>query len=104
MTFELRKIPEESFVYVGNKGLSAYVLAGITKFGSGSDEIVIAGKGNHLNKVVETALALEMCEASIGCRLQKEFHAEYIHEKSRSGGAIKVPALYIQISKGGSLG
>ncbi len=46
---------EENTVYIGNKPTMNYVLAVVTQFNSGSDEVVIKARGRSISKAVDVA-------------------------------------------------
>jgi DNA-binding protein len=45
----------ENVIYVGNKPPMSYVLAVVTQFNSGSDEVVIKARGRAISRAVDTA-------------------------------------------------
>ncbi|MCK5291737.1 MAG: DNA-binding protein Alba [Thermoplasmata archaeon] len=46
---------EENTVYIGKKPTMNYVLAVVTQFNSGSDEVVIKARGRSISKAVDVA-------------------------------------------------
>lgn len=46
---------EENTVYIGKKPTMNYVLAVVTQFNSGSDEVVIKARGKSISKAVDVA-------------------------------------------------
>ncbi len=46
---------DENVVYVGKKPPMSYVLAVITEFSGGSDEVVIKARGRAISRAVDTA-------------------------------------------------
>lgn len=46
---------EENVIYVGNKPPMSYVLAVVTQFNGGSDEVVIKARGRAISRAVDTA-------------------------------------------------
>jgi len=46
---------DESVIYVGNKPAMNYVLAVVTQFNSGSDEVTIKARGRAISTAVDTA-------------------------------------------------
>ena len=48
-------MPEDNVIYIGNKAVMSYVLAAVTQFNSGSDEIVIKARGRAISRAVDTA-------------------------------------------------
>jgi DNA-binding protein len=46
---------DENVIYVGRKPPMSYVLAVVTQFNSGSDEVVIKARGKSISTAVDTA-------------------------------------------------
>ncbi len=46
---------EENTVFVGKKPTMNYVLAAVTQFNSGSDEVIIKARGKSISKAVDVA-------------------------------------------------
>ena len=46
---------DENTIYVGNKPPMSYVLAVVTQFNSGSNEVVIKARGRAISRAVDTA-------------------------------------------------
>ena len=46
---------EENVIYVGNKPPMSYVLAVVTQFNGGSEEVVIKARGRAISRAVDTA-------------------------------------------------
>jgi len=46
---------DENTIYVGSKPPMSYVLAVVTQFSSGSDEVVIKARGRAISRAVDTA-------------------------------------------------
>ena len=47
--------PNENTIYVVNKPPMSYVLAVVTQFNGGSDEVVIKARGRAISRAVDTA-------------------------------------------------
>ena len=47
--------PEENIIYVGNKPPMSYVLAVVTQFNGGSDEVIIKARGRAISRAVDAA-------------------------------------------------
>ncbi len=47
--------PDENIIYVGNKPPMSYVLAVVTQFNSGSDEVIIKARGRAISRAVDAA-------------------------------------------------
>ena len=46
---------DENVIYVGHKPPMSYVLAVVTQFNSGSDEVIIKARGRSISTAVDTA-------------------------------------------------
>jgi len=46
---------DENVIYVGNKPPMSYVLAIVTQFNSGSDEVIIKARGRAISRAVDAA-------------------------------------------------
>lgn len=46
---------DENTIYVGNKPPMSYVLAVVTQFNAGSDDVVIKARGRAISRAVDTA-------------------------------------------------
>lgn len=46
---------EENTIYVGSKPPMSYVLAVVTQFNGGSDEVIIKARGRAISRAVDTA-------------------------------------------------
>jgi DNA-binding protein len=46
---------EDNIIYVGGKAVMNYVLAVITQFNNGSDEVIIKARGRAISKAVDSA-------------------------------------------------
>ena len=53
-TTEEKRI-DENVIYVGRKPPMSYVLAVVTQFNSGSDEVIIKARGRSISTAVDTA-------------------------------------------------
>lgn len=46
---------DDNVVYVGNKPVMNYVLAAVTQFNDGADEVTIKARGRAISRAVDTA-------------------------------------------------
>lgn len=46
---------EDNVIYIGNKPVMSYVLAVVTQFNNGFDEVVIKARGRSISRAVDTA-------------------------------------------------
>ncbi len=49
------KESEENVIFVGNKPPMSYVLAIVTQFNSGSDEVIVKARGRAISRAVDAA-------------------------------------------------
>lgn len=49
------KRSEDNVIYVGNKPIMNYVLAAVTQFNDGANEIAIKARGRAISRAVDTA-------------------------------------------------
>ena len=52
---EEKETSDENTIYVGNKPPMSYVLAVVTQFNGGSEEVVIKARGRAISRAVDTA-------------------------------------------------
>ena len=52
---EEKERSDENTIYVGNKPPMSYVLAVVTQFNGGSEEVVIKARGRAISRAVDTA-------------------------------------------------
>ena len=50
-----RKVAEENVIYIGNKNVMSYVLAVVTQFHNGCEEVVLKARGRAISRAVDTA-------------------------------------------------
>jgi DNA-binding protein len=55
MTEKATRDENENTIFVGNKPPMSYVLAVVTQFNGGSDEVVIKARGRAISRAVDTA-------------------------------------------------
>jgi len=48
-------VPEDNVIYIGNKPVMSYVLAVVTQFNNGFDDVVIKARGRAISRAVDTA-------------------------------------------------
>ncbi|MCW3136334.1 MAG: DNA-binding protein Alba [Canidatus Methanoxibalbensis ujae] len=46
---------EENVIYIGNKNVMSYVLAVVTQFNNGCEEVVLKARGRAISRAVDTA-------------------------------------------------
>ena len=54
-TTKEKRRTDENVIYVGNKPPMSYVLAVVTQFNGGSEEVVIKARGRAISRAVDTA-------------------------------------------------
>lgn len=48
-------MPEDNVVYVGKKGVMSYVLAVVTQFNGGANEVAVKARGKVISRAVDVA-------------------------------------------------
>jgi len=48
-------VAEENVIYIGNKNVMSYVLAVVTQFNNGCEEVVLKARGRAISRAVDTA-------------------------------------------------
>ena len=54
-TSKKSKTTDENTIFVGNKPPMSYVLAVVTQFNNGSDEVIVKARGRAISRAVDTA-------------------------------------------------
>jgi DNA-binding protein len=54
-TSKKSKTTDENIIFVGNKPPMSYVLAVVTQFNNGSDEVIVKARGRAISRAVDTA-------------------------------------------------
>ena len=49
------KVNEENVIFIGNKPPMSYVLAIVTQFNSGSNEVIVKARGRAISRAVDAA-------------------------------------------------
>lgn len=87
----------DNVVFIGKKGLMSYVLAVVTQFNNGEDEVVIKARGKAISRAVDVAEVVRQ-------RFIQSAKATNIvtstEEVEGEGGPVKVSAIEITLSKG----
>jgi DNA-binding protein len=50
-----KEVSDENTIFVGNKPPMSYVLAVVTQFNGGSEEVIIKARGRAISRAVDTA-------------------------------------------------
>ncbi|MDD4250894.1 MAG: DNA-binding protein Alba [Candidatus ainarchaeum sp.] len=87
---------EGSFVFVGKKGVMAYVLAVITQFGENAKEVTIKARGKSISRAVDVAeivrnKSLEIKLVSIDISTEEV--------ETEDGKPLKISAIAIKLKK-----
>lgn len=88
---------DDNVVYVGKKGVMSYVLAVVTQFNDGEDEVIIKARGNAISRAVD-------CAEIVRQRFMKEIKEPKKIEISTEEiegdeGPVKVSAMEITLTK-----
>jgi len=90
------KASEGYFVYVGKKGVMAYVLAVITQFSEGAKEISIKARGKSISRAIDV---LEIVKSKIPEIKVKAINTSTEEVETDDGRPLKVSAIEIVIKK-----
>jgi len=96
-TKEKTETPEQAyFVYIGKKGVMAYVLAIMTQFSEGAKEISIKARGKSISRAID---ALEIVKhKELGIKV-KAINTSTEEVQTDDGRPLKVSAIEIIIKK-----
>lgn len=86
----------ESFVYVGKKGVMAYVLAVVTQFGEGSKEVIVKARGKSISRAVDVAEIVRNKQEGIKI-VSIDISTEEV--ETEDGRPLKVSAIAIKLKK-----
>ena len=90
------EVEQEHFVFVGKKGVMAYVLAVITQFGEGAKEVTIKARGKSISRAVDAAEILR--NKDDGTKLVSiDISTEEV--ETEDGRPLKVSAIAIKMKK-----
>jgi archaea-specific DNA-binding protein len=91
-----KTVPEGHFVYVGKKGVMAYVLAVITQFSDGAKEISIKARGKSISRAIDV---LEIVKnKDMGIKV-KAINTKTEDVETDDGRPLKVSAIEIKITQ-----
>lgn len=96
MTKESKQTVEENFVFVGKKGVMAYVLAVITQLGEGAKEVTVKARGKSISRAVDVAEIVRNKSQDI--KLSSiDISTEEV--ETEDGRPLKVSAIAIKLKK-----
>ncbi len=87
---------EDNTIYVGSKGVMSYVLAVVTQFNQGADEVEVKARGKSISRAVDVAEIVKnkfLDEISID-----EISTKTENLKNDDGSESKVSAITIKMS------
>lgn len=93
----LRSVAEENTVYIGSKPTMNYVLAVVTQFNNGNDQVTIKARGRAISRAVDVAEIVRhrfIQEASI-----RDIKIDTEVLKSESGASANVSSIEIYMSR-----
>jgi len=88
---------DDNTVFIGKKGVMSYVLAVVTQFNNGANEVIIKARGKAISRAVDVAEVVRqrfMPEAQV-----KDISISTEELQSEEGGMVKVSAMEITLSK-----
>lgn len=87
---------DSNIIYVGKKGLMSYVLAVVTQFNNGANEVVVKARGRAISRAVDVAEVVKQ-------RFVNDAHISDIRTSAEEiegdEGPIKVSAIEITLAK-----
>ena len=88
---------EENIVYIGKKGTMAYVLAVVTQFNQGTNDVVLKARGKAISRAVDVAEILKN-------KFVKDLKVDKIDISTEElttedGNILKVSAIEIRVMK-----
>jgi archaea-specific DNA-binding protein len=87
---------EGNYVFVGKKGVMAYVLAVVTQFGEGAKEVTVKARGKSISRAVDVAEIAR--NKSEGIKL-KGIDISTEEVETEDGRPLKVSAIAIKLIK-----
>ncbi len=87
---------EGNFVFVGKKGVMAYVLAVITQFSAGAKDVTIKARGKSISRAVDVA---EIVRNKSGEIKLKSIDISTEEVQTMDGRPLKVSAIAIKMTK-----
>lgn len=84
------------FVFIGKKGAMAYVLAVITHFGEGAQEVVIKARGKSISHAVDVAEIVKNKSAEVHIKAINTSTEEVV---TMDGRPLKVSAIEIVLAR-----
>jgi DNA-binding protein len=88
---------EESVVYVGNKPVMNYVLATLTQFNEGAEEVVVKARGKAISRAVDVAeIVRNRFLPNVGV---KEIKIDTEELDSEQGRKVNVSTIEITLAK-----
>ena len=90
------KAPEGYFVYVGKKGVMAYVLAVITQFSEGAKEISIKARGKSISRAIDVLEIVKNKNPEIKV---KAINTSTEEVETEDGRPLKISAIEIIVKK-----
>jgi len=93
---EVSKVKEGHFVFIGKKGAMAYVLAVITQFGEGANEVIIKARGKSISRAVDVAEIVRNKSAEITL---SEINISTEEVVTEDGRPLKISAIEIRLKK-----
>lgn len=88
--------PQGNFVYIGKKGAMAYVLAVVTQFGSGNNEVIIKARGKSISRAVDVAEIVRNRDTTIELKAIGISTEEVVTQEGRP---LKISSIEIVLKK-----
>ncbi len=88
---------DDNVVFIGKKGIMSYVLAVVTQFNNGEDEVIIKARGKAINRAVDVAEVVKQRFVQAANTTDIKISTEEIEGDE---GIVKVSAIEITLDKG----
>ncbi|MDD3159782.1 MAG: DNA-binding protein Alba [Candidatus ainarchaeum sp.] len=96
MASETKETKQANYVFVGKKGVMAYVLAVFTQFGAGAKEVIIKARGKSISSAVDVAEIVRNKQTDIKLK-SIEISTEEV--QTEDGRPLNVSAISITMKK-----
>ena len=96
MAKEEKQVSKENFVFVGKKGVMAYVLAVITQMSEGAKEVIVKARGKSISRAVDVAEIVRNKSQEIKL-VSIDISTEEV--QTEDGRPLKVSAIAIKLKK-----
>jgi len=90
--------PEDNVIFVGNKPVMNYVLAVVTQFNDGSNEVAVKARGRSISRAVDVAEVVRN-KFITDAKVKEIKIGTEILERREGGGKVDVSSIEIFLTK-----